>query len=814
MSDGHIFISYARADGRDYARRIDDDLRAAGFRTWRDTRDIDPYQDFSAELETAIEHASHVVCCVTPDVRRDDSFVRREIGYSLRLKKPIVPLIFQGTLPPIQIVNVTDVDFTRQQWVRATDTLIERLHRGDDRTYEQVRLPNDPYRDYLESLYDQIVKYLNLTVFSLITLKSESTPEAVERPRSLPMTFFAMAGVEDKVDEKIQFNNFHQAYEKYGGRVLLLGEPGAGKTTTLFAFAREKVAERLADPSKPLPILVPIATWDAQKQTPLADWLAEQLPILKRDDIDRLIESENVLLLLDGLDELGGEREVVISRDQLNLSRISSVTVVTEDDTNDRITIRYDPRQLFMMNLSVSSRGIVSCRIKDYAEINQKIGLKGAVTLQPLDDRQMKDYLLKLPDLWAALEADDELRDVARTPLLLSLFTFAFRDLPDEVKVLHDLKRGDLRDKIFESYVERRYEREARKPNANIPFTLDEIYEVLGKISIRQIYGQATLFEVRDIAQNLLSDKTQSELFAGFVLRLNLLTHVQNRYRYIHLLLRDFFGYRRAIHEVQDSARDTLETLLALEALTVLRDRRAVPILLKKLDGVNHSIQTKAIRALGYIADKRAVDSLIGIVKRSRKWEQYLAAWALGEIGDPRAVSPLIEALDESDDLGKKAISAALGKFGEPAMRPLIDILRNRNSMVRSRAAIALGLSKDQAAVEPLMSVLFDDDMILRRYAAEALGTLGDERAVTSLIQLLNDPFPDARGTAIWSLGHIRDERAVKPLISLLSDVTPAEGAFGTRRLICTLAAEALEHIRTPEALEAVDAWRKGWQQE
>ena len=33
-----IFISYARADGREYAAKLESALQTAGFKTWRDTR--------------------------------------------------------------------------------------------------------------------------------------------------------------------------------------------------------------------------------------------------------------------------------------------------------------------------------------------------------------------------------------------------------------------------------------------------------------------------------------------------------------------------------------------------------------------------------------------------------------------------------------------------------------------------------------------------------------------------------------------------------------------------------------------------------
>jgi hypothetical protein len=90
-------------------------------------------QDFSAELEQGIENSNRVVCCITPDTRREDSFVRREIGYALAVHRPIVPLIFEDTIPPIHIINVTREDFTHVPWQLAFANLLVRLRRGKNR---------------------------------------------------------------------------------------------------------------------------------------------------------------------------------------------------------------------------------------------------------------------------------------------------------------------------------------------------------------------------------------------------------------------------------------------------------------------------------------------------------------------------------------------------------------------------------------------------------------------------------------------------------------------------------------------------------
>ena len=107
-SDRHVFISYARKDGELHAIKLEQGIVTdCGLKTLRDKRDIDPTQDFSGEIEKAIEAASHMVVCITSDVRRGDSFVRREIGYAQALKKAVIVARFEDVVPPIQVVTVT-----------------------------------------------------------------------------------------------------------------------------------------------------------------------------------------------------------------------------------------------------------------------------------------------------------------------------------------------------------------------------------------------------------------------------------------------------------------------------------------------------------------------------------------------------------------------------------------------------------------------------------------------------------------------------------------------------------------------------------
>ncbi len=560
-----IFLSYARTDGLEYILRLEADLSAAGFVIWRDQRSLNEYNDFSAEIEINIRQADFVVVVVTPSIEQNpNSFVRREILYAQSKNKPIIPLVFPGADLPVSIIHLTYIDF--QDFEAGCQELIARLRKPPQSSPQPQT--DDPLRPYLQNLYEWIVSYLEKTVFSLMTLRAEATPEAVTAsllPVTFLDTFSAMAGIQSS------YNNFNEAFEKYNGRVLLLGEPGAGKTTTLMAFARERVVRRLENPALLLPVLAPIVTWDAEVQPPLIDWLSRGYPNEKAL-IAQQIRQGKALLLLDGLDELGRVRE------------------------NPHTRERYDPRSRFLKLIPKNNLLLVTCREQDYRDIGEKISLNGAVTLCPLDDAQMKNYLRDLPGLWSALEKDTALREVARTPLLLSLFSAAFRDA--EVDALADLSRGDLRDKIIETYVNRNYEREARKPYAELPFSLEEMHQWLRDLALKNI------FSVR-----VAVDRRLLEL----AVRLHILVaDSPDTWRFVHLLVRDYFGYQAGLAWLNSQSRGNAARFMGISVLDRLADPRAVPAIIAILSDptADKVLRQKAARTLGVFGDPRALEPL------------------------------------------------------------------------------------------------------------------------------------------------------------------------------------------------------------
>ncbi|MBC8170141.1 MAG: HEAT repeat domain-containing protein, partial [Anaerolineae bacterium] len=531
----------------------------------------------------------------------------------------------------------------------------------------------------------------------------------------------AMAGVNQQPQA---YQNFQQAYEAFGGRGLLLGEPGAGKTTTLFAFARELIVRRLDDPTQPLPILAPIATWDAVQQPGLIEWLAAQIPVFTIDELTRLMTQDQALLLLDGLDELGAERE--------------------EPKTKER----YDPRLRFIQRLEADltvGRVIVTCRIKDYGELDTKIALKGAARLQPLDDAQMQAYLREMPALWEALQADADLRAIARTPLLLSLFTAAYREAtPDELQQLRDLRAspGDVRAKIFEMFVRKSYEREARKPYGALKFSLDEVNTLLSELGANDLSrknGAPHLIPTKLVKQ-VLKQETRIRDLVDLTARLYLFVqHNRAHYGFIHLMLRDYYAYSYAQGQLQHARSDD-ERYQALTTFRLLQDDRTVTIFMRFLQYPQPKIQLLAAAALAELKDRSAVEALIGA-------------------------------------------------------------LRDPDVSVRRGAVTALGWLKDQGAAPAILDLAYrDGDPWLQMLAATALRRLHHGAAFDLFSEALTSTYYEVRQYAAGELGRVGDSRAVELLMVLLND---------SSRKVQRIAERALRQLGTPEALEAADAWQQ-----
>jgi HEAT repeat protein len=137
---------------------------------------------------------------------------------------------------------------------------------------------------------------------------------------------------------------------------------------------------------------------------------------------------------------------------------------------------------------------------------------------------------------------------------------------------------------------------------------------------------------------------------------------------------------------------------------------------------------------------------------------------AIRQPPDEYALHEVFKAVDQVNRVGR----------GDEVAAPLIGLLDDSDSVLRVRAARALGrLHADpQLVVQALIKE--HTDRKVQYFATVSLGQIGptDDRVVPALVRLLKDPFPEVRGAAVSALQEMGPAAAdaVPALIAALDD--------------------------------------------
>ncbi|MEO1404360.1 MAG: toll/interleukin-1 receptor domain-containing protein, partial [Cyanobacteria bacterium J06635_1] len=86
------FISYGRADSKQFAKRLNDRLVEAGLEVWFDFDDIPLGVDYQNQINDGIEKADNFVFIISPHSVNSD-YCAKEIELALKLNKRIIPLL-------------------------------------------------------------------------------------------------------------------------------------------------------------------------------------------------------------------------------------------------------------------------------------------------------------------------------------------------------------------------------------------------------------------------------------------------------------------------------------------------------------------------------------------------------------------------------------------------------------------------------------------------------------------------------------------------------------------------------------------------
>ncbi len=110
---------------------------------------------------------------------------------------------------------------------------------------------------------------------------------------------------------------------------------------------------------------------------------------------------------------------------------------------------------------------MVCCRLQEYIDLPARLSLNAAVRLLPLSDEQVQRYLAaageRLAGLRGLLQRESAMRIEARSPLMLSLMSRAYQDVPaDQLLSEGGASAAARRKQLMDAYVARMFRRAAQ----------------------------------------------------------------------------------------------------------------------------------------------------------------------------------------------------------------------------------------------------------------------------------------------------------------------------------------------------------------
>lgn len=257
-------------------------------------------------------------------------------------------------------------------------------------------------------------------------------------------------------------------------RILLLGAPGSGKTTTLLKILEKFHSEAISNYDCEIPIYLNLSSWGNAVRnrriysrkgfnlfkrqrtidsTPdIKDWIIDQLInnhalFSSSKIVEEWLNQKKLILLLDGLDE---------ANEKLRSKLVAKLNEFIKEHT------RFDTKL------------IICSRIADYEALvestSTKLFLDGAVLLQPFSSAQIDEYLEYTDSsvVRKIISEDEDVKRMASNPLMLSIMVLAYRSEYNPPKISDEMLSYTFKKLyLFSSFVNAMIKRKVLRDNSN-----------------------------------------------------------------------------------------------------------------------------------------------------------------------------------------------------------------------------------------------------------------------------------------------------------------------------------------------------------
>jgi hypothetical protein len=310
-----LFFSYADADAG-WARRLQADLAAYGYVTLIERPPLDKEDERLTAIADGLGGA-HALLFLVGARTATDRWQRLEYLAALERRKPVILFRLDHDAPLPDYLRPVD----KLALVTANDGLDSLLRSlppqpppGAYAWLEQAetlrpRLAELLYMDRLK-----LAELLHTAQYTHLSGQAEIRRSPGGRLRLNPVVarqeyhYHPWRQEAEMAVEQRQFSDA-VAELKAIGRAALLGDPGSGKTTTLYKLADDLIETALADPAAPIPLMIRLGLWTPADE-PFLTFLRRSAGELGTD-LERRLADGRIALLLDGINEIPANQHAV-----------------------------------------------------------------------------------------------------------------------------------------------------------------------------------------------------------------------------------------------------------------------------------------------------------------------------------------------------------------------------------------------------------------------------------------------------------------------------------------------------------------------